>query len=78
MGHGTPRHDTEVMVYCCPSLMNERERLHDQGGIAKGVRRIVAVTRGMAHAANGRARAFEQQLAAADAINDISLDALVN
>ncbi|CAM9448574.1 unnamed protein product [Ascophyllum nodosum] len=51
--------------------------LLEEGGIAKGVRRIVAVTRGMAHAANDRARSFEQQLAEADAINDLSLDAVV-
>ena len=46
-------------------------------GIAKGVRRIVAVTRGLAHAARERAKAFKQQLDKADAIDDITLDATV-
>lgn len=48
-----------------------------QAGIAKGVRRIVGVTRGLAHAAVERAKAFEQQLDAADGIEDLSLDTLV-
>lgn len=49
-----------------------------QTGIAKGVRRIVAVTRGLAHAAVERAKAFEQQLDVADGINDLSLDTMVS
>ncbi|CAB1118771.1 unnamed protein product [Ectocarpus sp. CCAP 1310/34] len=49
----------------------------EEAGIAKGVRRIVAVTRGLALAAVERAKAFEQQLDVADGIEDISLDTKV-
>ncbi len=42
------------------------------------MRRIVGVTRGQAHAAVERAKAFEQQLDAADVVEDLSLDTLVN
>ncbi|CAM9762323.1 unnamed protein product [Scytosiphon promiscuus] len=49
----------------------------EEAGIAKGVRRIVGVTRVLAHAAIERAKVFEQQLDAADGIEDISLDAAV-
>ncbi|CAM9105783.1 unnamed protein product [Ectocarpus sp. 13 AM-2016] len=49
----------------------------EEAGIAKGVRRIVAVTRGLALAAVERAKAFEQQLDVADGIEDISLDTTV-
>ena len=48
-----------------------------KAGIAKGVRRIVGVTRGLAHAAVERAKAFELQLDAADGIEDLSLDTMV-
>lgn len=41
------------------------------------MRRIVAVTRGLAHAAVERAKSFEQQLDAADGIDDLSLDTTV-
>lgn len=42
------------------------------------MRRIVAVTRGLAHAAVERAKSFEQQLDAADGIDDLSLDTTVS
>lgn len=47
-------------------------------GIAKGVRRIVAVTRGLAHVAREKAKAFEEQLDKADTIDDITLDGTVS
>eukprot|EP00752_Nemacystus_decipiens_P009413 g8416.t1 len=49
----------------------------EETGIAKGVRRIVAVTRGLARAAVERSKSFEQQVDAADGIDDISLDTTV-
>ncbi|CAM9233963.1 unnamed protein product [Hapterophycus canaliculatus] len=49
----------------------------EEAGIAKGVRRIVGVTRAPAHAAVERAKVFEEQLDAADGIEDVSLDAAV-
>lgn len=52
--------------------------INAQAGIAKGVRRIVAVTRGLALAAVERAKTFEQQLDVADGIEDISLDTTVS
>lgn len=45
-----------------------------QSGIAKGVRRIVAVTRDLATAAQERAKAFEAQLDAADKVEGLALD----
>lgn len=42
------------------------------------MRRIVAVTRGLAHAAVERANSFEQQLDAADGVDDLSLDTTVS
>lgn len=49
----------------------------EEVGIAKGVRRIVAVTRGLAHVAREKAKAFEEQLDKADTIDDITLDGTV-
>lgn len=49
-----------------------------QVGIAKGVRRIVGVTRALAHGAVQRAQAFDKQLDAADQIEDLALDATVS
>lgn len=46
-------------------------------GIAKGVRRIVAVTRGLGQAAREKAKAFEEQLDKADGIDGITLDGTV-
>lgn len=55
-----------IFVSCC-----------EQEGIAKGVRRIVGVTRGMALSAIERSRAFEAQLDSADGIEGLALDAEV-
>lgn len=64
---------------CHVGFGNSSQRVfRQQTGIAKGVRRIVAVTRGLAQAAVERAKAFEQQLDVADGINDLSLDAMVS
>ncbi|CAN0286412.1 unnamed protein product [Pylaiella littoralis] len=73
--------DTSVEFCGGTHLSNTQEAetfvILQEEGIAKGVRRIVGVTRGLAHAAAERAKAFEQQLDVVDGINDLSLDATV-
>ncbi|CAM9883503.1 unnamed protein product [Discosporangium mesarthrocarpum] len=59
-------------------LSNTKEaksfRLLEEVGVAKGIRRIVGVTKEMADKAQQTADAFEAQLKAAGAIEDITLD----
>lgn len=65
-------HEHVVEPACCRTAIPL-----DQVGIAKGIRRIVGLTRGQAEAAQERAKAFEQELEKAEKMDDLALDAAV-